>query len=361
MYLLSMNKLLIQFAFLVSNCSVWGFTAFPSRSIPTNLYSSTHDKTQYEIKKEDHILTPPLPLRSLDLGETIAPLDSLPDLTITRLSFDPNVFLLRNFLSTSTEQLSMIMGAVNQGMEYSGTSSGDVVSQRFKSYTSWIYPTEDNTEESKNDVDGDTFEDAGEMAKYMTDLSAFLFFPESLKNGQIPNSVEAEAVQVVRYLVDGKYEMHHDGYSRFLTVLCYLNGVAGTWFPYAIVEEDEYMQVKNSNEPEDVPDMSTNNVAKDKVPGRDGLLVVGSEDFEQEEDWGKNKHVAQVSPGDAIVFYSYDWIETNQEINTASGDKTGEKIPPTGPFMNFRSIHTGLTVTKDEKWIATNWFRLRQT
>ena len=114
---------------------------------------------------------------------------------------------------------------VTKGMEYSGTSSGDVVSQRLNSYTSWIYPDDDSgkycSEESSESA---TVDDGKDIARYMTELSAALFCP-SFESSSF--SWKAEPLQVVRYEVGGKYDIHHDGYNRFLTVLTYLNGVAG--------------------------------------------------------------------------------------------------------------------------------------
>ena len=63
----------------------------------------------------------------------------------------------------------------------------------------------------------------------MTELSEFLFLPEDLR-GLDRNSTfgcSAEPVQIVRYEEGGKYDLHHDGYNRFMTILTYLNGVAG--------------------------------------------------------------------------------------------------------------------------------------
>ena len=212
---------------------------------PMALWSSTRtqqEEMHYTIKKESHILSPPSVLKSLDLHETITPLETLPDVTITRVSYDPDVFLFRNFLSSSTEQVSMIMAAVNQGMEYSGTSSGDVVSQRVKSYTSWIYPEEDyEGDEEDVETEDDIYRVQGkEIARYMTELSEFLFLPEDLRDsgsdrdsdfGLISQNYtlgySAEPVQIVRYEEGGKYDLHHDGYNRFMTILAYLNGVAG--------------------------------------------------------------------------------------------------------------------------------------
>lgn len=224
---------------------VWGFSLPHSKIIKKQLYTSKTScldeqetlSFSYEIKKDDDKVCPPSTLRSLPLGKEIFPLQSLPDLSITKLSLDPPLFLMKNFLSTPDEQIAMIMTAVHQGMHYSGTSSGDLVSQRFKSYTSWVYPegaSDGSNLEYDNtidDQDGDGFENDGRtVAKFMTELSSFLFFPEYFANGdtnQKPHQSTAEPVQVVRYEVGGKYDMHHDGYNRFLTVLCYLNGIAG--------------------------------------------------------------------------------------------------------------------------------------
>lgn len=103
-------------------------------------------------------------------------------------------------------------------------------------------------------------------------------------------------------------------------------------------------------------------IVKEKNPGRDGLQVVGSEYDEMDEtQLENNPHIVQVNPGDAIAFYNYDWIENNNE--NEKSDEVSEVVdkespPPTGPFMNYRSLHTGMTAAK-EKWIATNWFAIK--
>ena len=117
----------------------------------------------------------------------------------------------------------MIKAAVNQGMEYSGTSSGDVLSQRFKSYTSWIRPDESSSESKSEQEVGDD----ARLSRYLTELSAHLFFPDEFTAKDSACTCSAEALQIVRYLVGGKYDMHHDGYNRFVTMLTYLNGIAG--------------------------------------------------------------------------------------------------------------------------------------
>lgn len=46
-------------------------------------------------------------------------------------------------------------------------------------------------------------------------------------------SASVEDLQVLRYGVGGEFVLHHDGDPRILTVVYYLNGVGGTWFPLA--------------------------------------------------------------------------------------------------------------------------------
>lgn len=138
-----------------------------------------------------------------------------------------------------------------------------------------------------------------------------------------------------------------------------LVSVTRTWFPYAVLDKDEYDKLKHSNTQDDIPDLTINNVAKDKIKGKDGLLIVGSEnDLDDNTSLENNSHIIKVNPGDAIVFYNYDWIDSYNRSDLNDLEIDGDIPPPTGPFINFRSIHTGLTTTKDEKWIVTNWFNV---
>ena len=181
----------------------------------------------------------------------------------------------------------------------------------------------------------------------MTDLSSFLFVRNELKayhNESAIVLVDSEPLQVVHYEIDGKYDIHHDAMSRFLTVLTYVNGVAGTWFPYAQVEEiDQENQTRMDDQP---PDITSGEIATDKTPGIDGLLITG---LEHADDQPLTKHVVHVEPGDAVVFYNYEWVN-----KVSKGDGTSGGF--NGPIMNWRSLHSGRP-TQLQKWIATNWFR----
>lgn len=116
------------------------------------------------------------------------------------------------------------------------------------------------------------------------------------------------------------------------------------------MDEKEHKKMKQESY-EDIPDFTMDTVAQDKEPGKDGLQVVGLE-YEDEDGMQDNPHIVKIYPGDAIAFYSYDWIETNNEGNEDNTHNSKDSPPPTGPFMNYRSLHTGMTAEK-EKWIAT--------
>lgn len=348
------------------------------------------------IKKKSHPLSPPTWLQELPLHSpmTVSPAPILLDereddenneaapvgggiflsnkknLTITRVSIDSPVFHVKNFCSEEQTN-TLINYSLENDMEYSGTSAGDMVKQRVGSYTGWIYPTDtaDHIEEEKGVME-DENTNAKDVAGYMTELSRLLFVPPYLKTmidhstasaGAFVESLfSAEALQVVRYEIRGKYDVHHDGMNRFLTVLTYLNGVAGTWFPYAIVDNEHHHQQQSSSAEDDtttwnmddLPSMGTGNVAHDKTPGTDGLLVISQEHDDATTSMSttttscNSNNVLRIKKGDALLFYNYDWIEN------LDGD---EDLPQTGPIINWRSIHSGMRTT-EEKWIATNWF-----
>jgi hypothetical protein len=135
-------------------------------------------------------------------------------------------------------------------------------------------------------------------------------------------------VQVARYEAGGGYDLHHDGYGRYLTVLSYLNGVGGTYFPFGGDDEDE-------DEDEDEDGASAIAApGRSSVDGRRGILIVGREGHDAYATADDRRRIVDISPGDAIAFYSYD----------ADGAR------------DMRSIHSSLTST-EEKWISTCWFR----
>jgi hypothetical protein len=306
---------------------------------------------KYEMLKKDHPFAPPSYLQNLKLNQSLNPIPSLPDLTITRVSSNPDIFIFRNLLSE--QQVHHIINyAQNSTMEYSGTKSGNRVNQRMNSYSCWIYPNQRAEEEEEEEEEECT---AQAITDYMTEISSIIFISDILKElsedyeeDESKAVYDAEPLQVVKYEVGGKFDVHHDGFNRFLTVLTYLNGVAGTWFPYAIIDEEEEGMGLHKDESE-IPDMRSPEIAKDKHPGRDGLVIISDNDSSYEMDFN-SQHIVRVHPGDAVAFFNYDWIVNFDE-------KIHDDVPRTGPLMNWRSIHSGLS-TEEEKWIATNWFQM---
>jgi hypothetical protein len=123
-----------------------------------------------------------------------------------------------------------------------------------------------------------------------------------------------ENLQVLQYSLKGEYVLHHDGHCRLMTCLYYLNGVGGTWFPFA-----------NSGK---APTSREEALSQDLVLGRDGL-VFGDK---------REKHAVPVEAGDAVVFYNY-------------------QMTPSGATEDWRTLHAGLPTT-GTKWIANHWFHV---
>mmetsp|Transcript_18605 Transcript_18605/g.23424 ORF Transcript_18605/g.23424 Transcript_18605/m.23424 type:complete len:206 (+) Transcript_18605:3-620(+) len=168
-----------------------------------------------------------------------------------------------------------------------------------------------------------------------------------------PNAKRSD-MQVLHYNNGGKFVLHHDGFDRILTVICYLNGIGQTWLP--LVDVKQRLKQKQGQKDllsldEAIQEVNENGM----LPGRDGVVLSGSKTIspssignhysDNDSNNGNRKdennpHVISVRPGDAVAFYSY-----------ADGDKSGQK--------DFRSIHAGLPVEHagDEgKWLATCWF-----
>jgi hypothetical protein len=107
--------------------------------------------------------------------------------------------------------------------------------------------------------------------------------------------------------------------------------------------------------------------AKSKIPGQDGLLVVGKEGLE----WYLNNkstdlsshhestNIEYVQPGDAIVFYNHKFDDNDDNHHHHHNDdrqtNSGSDDVEIG-MREWKCIHSGLEIP-EEKWIATNWFR----
>ena len=155
-----------------------------------------------------------------------------------------------------------------------------------------------------------------------------------------------ESMQVLKYNPGGEFKPHLDasslyvgsGEHRVLTVLLYLNGVGGTWFPLATTDSSSSDAgayagggdgVAAPGEPpkselaaltaEHNLQMSAIAAARCRVPGRDGVL-------------------ASPSKGDAVAFFNY--------VDDGTGD------------LDRTALHAGLP-SPSVKSVATLWYRRR--
>ena len=137
-------------------------------------------------------------------------------------------------------------------------------------------------------------------------------------------------MQVAKYDKGGRFDYHHDGFSRYLTVLSYLNGVGGTYFPYGNMS-DELVERNFTISEDGVSVMSFK-----KQFERCGVLIAGKEGSDPylKSSYVNPKSTVYIKEGDAVAFYSF----------TEGGEK------------DLRQLHCSLPVP-EEKWIATCWFR----
>ena len=104
--------------------------------------------------------------------------------------------------------------------------------------------------------------------------------------------------KVLQYTPDG----HHDGQSRILTVIYYLNGVGGTYgFPLAQTSDEVSSSSSRDYEPRNKKQAL--DIGKDLEPGKDGLLIKGGSNNEIRED-AHEENVAHIKMGDALAFYT---------------------------------------------------------
>jgi hypothetical protein len=309
----------------------------------------------------DRVRPPPY-LNDLAVGECVHLGDNI---RIVKVSHDPPIFYLPQFLDET--DCRTIMDAVADNMSSSETKQG-VVEHRTGSTVAWLGDQDDDDHGDGAHHGGDDDDDPTRhftmLAGYLQHLTAHLFLPHALTYS---SSVDAERLQVVRYDMQGRYDLHHDGYDRTVTVLTYLNGVAGTWFPFVKVNDDE-------NDDGFIPTMQlgNENMLNGRVPGRDGLCFVGREDntivppppARGEEERGNAKgRVVRVDTGDAICFYNYqpldvppnDDDDVQRRRSGNATDHAGDNDDATkNIIMAWKTLHCGLPAPTT-KWIATNW------
>jgi hypothetical protein len=338
-----------------------------------------YDQRQ-RIKRDRQIIRfIPEPYNSLQIGEVYRPVPDLAhSLTVERLAWSPDIFLVRQFLPLESERKSLIEEASQCKFTVAETTFGPS-SKRRGSNVWWI-----NDEPSlyHQHCYSKKFVPSGRnVAHYMSNLSAHLFLPLTSASPEdvtirqlIVNEIKKERLQLVKYNPGGAFDLHHDGQNRFVTVLTYLNGVAGTWFPFAQSARNPTTTAEGNDCMIRVEDKLI--LRNGETPGRDGLLIVGSEHGSQlyapqrgnqevMREGGDCSHcllegvngrcsagttsndnssaVVHIQPGDAVIFFNYDF-----HFQGKKGDVL-TSVP------NWRAIHAALP-TQKEKWIATNWF-----
>ena len=301
------------------------------RSISTlELFAaSAVDMNHHEtLFKSFNPLGPNPTLSNLPTGESL----QLHDKQITRLSSSPNIFLIKDLIHKEDRNILMKAAAL-QGMKIAGTRSSGENTVRKNSYLAWIDP-HGIICSNEDDEGGDCWKDASSVARE-TILKSRLCFVHDVMNDLI-NTVEkmefcfAEDLQVAKYDKQGMFDYHHDGYSRYLTVLTYLNGVGGTYFPFGDMG-DELLGINFTNETE------VSVLKFKKNLDKCGILIVGeegSDPYLKSSGFVKPKNIIHIKAGDAIAFYNY----------MPGGEK------------DLRQIHCSLPVPR-EKWISTSWFR----
>jgi hypothetical protein len=272
------------------------------------------------------LLGPPSQLVSLDVGESAG--------NIVRLSRDPDIFLFKGFLPSERDRAVLIGNGTSNGrMKVAGTNKSEQNTVRKDSYLTWIDPHSLTNGSSNDETD---------LARSMCRKVRQDFVSDVLREQHQQGRLEycwTEDLQVAMYRPGGRFDYHHDGHGRFLTVLCYLNGVGGTYFPFASPGERPSSASPNFCDNER---MATDIAIATKQPGRDGLLFVGKEGIDAyslSKSSCRKSSIVDIEAGDALAFYSY---------SAAGPDGEGER--------DWKSLHASLAVP-EEKYISTCWFR----
>jgi hypothetical protein len=124
----------------------------------------------------------------------------------------------------------------------------------------------------------------------------------------------------------------------------YLNVIGGTYFQSANPINHSLERVMTA--------------VKSKIPGQDGLRVVGKQglDWYLNNKWTdlsshhESTNIEYVQPGDAIVFYTHKF-DGNDDDNNRPTSAGGDNMEI--GMREWKLIHSGLEIP-EEKWIATN-------
>mmetsp|Transcript_31521 Transcript_31521/g.48363 ORF Transcript_31521/g.48363 Transcript_31521/m.48363 type:complete len:363 (-) Transcript_31521:948-2036(-) len=284
-------------------------------------------------------LGPPPHLRALRIGDKMKVPQERPiyygdgapqvmEFAIERVSSTPDVFVLRDFLQS--EECDAIMRVASQlNMSPAETvTDGDTASRKNCDVT-WI-PSGANGFPLVSSL-------VAPIAKY--------FLSDHFKAS---DGAGVEDLQVLKYEQAGEFVLHHDGQGRSLTVIYYINGVGGTWFPLAHTSEnsddDPCADMDQSKMDESFAHSRKYSSPQNKAealqlgdnfePGKNGLLVQGVQGATDLDE--SNPNVSYIKKGDAVAFYNY----------MDDGSKR----------FDWRALHAGLPAD-EVKWIANHWFR----
>lgn len=308
------KTLLTLLGCLLKNASCFLFPALLTTRSTTSIKNASNDgiAVPMEVMPPVGSLRPPEPIHSLKVGDKICAFrrkvgGEHHDFTLTRIAQDPHIFFLENFLSE--EECNMIQNHVNRvtmGVAQTVTQ-GDKESRK-NCKVAWIKEVSD-----------------APLVKAITQSVASMFLsPIILKDSKSG----VEDMQVLEYQTGGEFILHHDGHPRVLTVIYYLNGTGGTWFPLACTNTVEVDEGACSRRP--LNKAQAMKLCEDLKVGQDGLLVGDIPN-------ASPGYSFSVTAGDAVAFYNY--------CDNGSGR------------VNWNAIHAGLPVKSGVKWIANQWFQ----
>ncbi|KAL3782703.1 hypothetical protein HJC23_012222 [Cyclotella cryptica] len=313
---------------------------------PNALHASppSSSSAQQQLRIPPGALGPPEPLKSLQVGQSANAFRSLQNtaesadqgthtqnpsssqthqFTIQRVSHSPEIFHLHNFL-TPQECIQIMSMAKQSGMEQAQTVTEHDSTSRKNCRVAWLPSSNSSPYELVGNLVSGT-------------IHGFLSAPVHAHS-----SSAVEDLQVLCYGAGGEFVPHHDGEARILTVIYYLNGVGGTWFPLARGKEERHPEEDTNGWDHRMPVNKGQalEMIRDLVPGKDGLLVRGMDDTSSKEE--PKDRIVSITQGDAIAFYNY--------------------LDDGSARFDWTAIHCGLPTTEEEgggeKWIANHWYRL---
>lgn len=266
------------------------------------------------------------------------------EFSISRVSCSPNIFLLKNFLSPSECEalIKYVKELNNNEKETASVTEGDAGVIRSNCTVAWV-----QNEDTK-------LSDAPSIPREIGRVAGNLLLTDDAKA-----KGWCEPLQVVHYSGQGgKFDLHHDGLGRSLTIIYYLNGVGNTWFPFAkslgeLPIRDKPRYQVDTTELKSRCDAVRLVEKLPLVPGHDGILAAGVnsqilKDLKESNiDAYHSRHhnnIVTVAAGDAIAFFNY-----KTQVNGESGKSM--------LVRDMRSIHAGLPTSpkEGEKWIANHW------